>query len=91
MKAQLEQEDIQAIAQAVTEILRPVVERHDVSIVAVTAEQASIMLSCSEGHIRGMIKRGELPAARIGGIVRIPVHEVDRLLKDCIGGQNTGV
>jgi len=67
--------------------LRLATERRNVETIAVTAEQ----LSCSPGHVRNLIKRGELTPVKLGDALRIPVEAIRALINDGARGQNTGV
>ena len=71
--------------------LRLATERRNVETIAVTAEQAGIMLSCSAGHVRGLIKKGKLASVKIGDSLRIPVESIRALINEGVRGQNIGV
>lgn len=45
----------------------------------VTVRRASELLRCSSGTIRNLIRRGVLPAYRLGKVFRIAVADLERL------------
>jgi excisionase family DNA binding protein len=42
------------------------------------------LLSVSESHVRNLIRRGELPAVRLGRRIVVPAAAVDKLLDDTL-------
>ena len=51
----------------------------DLPVVATVAEVA-IILGCSQRHVRSLISEGVLGHCKLGRLVKIPRHEILRLL-----------
>lgn len=47
----------------------------------ITPDEAARLLKVSRWSIFRMVKRGELPAAKVGRLIRIPAAAVDDLAK----------
>jgi excisionase family DNA binding protein len=45
-----------------------------------TVREAADRLNTSEPHVRALIRRAELPAVRLGRLLRVPVSAVRRLV-----------
>jgi excisionase family DNA binding protein len=47
--------------------------------VLISISEVAVRLSVSEKTVRRLIARGELPAVRIGALIRVPVESIDTL------------
>jgi len=46
------------------------------------AADVALLIGCSEKHIRRLMRDGRIRIVRIGHLVRIPPHEVERIVKE---------
>jgi len=56
---------------------------------AVKPARAAVLLDCSRSKLYDAINRGEIRAIRIGGMLRIPLSEIQRLLATGDSGRDS--
>jgi excisionase family DNA binding protein len=58
----------------------------DDATIFLTVPEAARHLRCSQSEIYALIKRGELPAMRLGGMLRIPRSVLEKLAAEAVCG-----
>jgi excisionase family DNA binding protein len=56
--------------------------RKPASVIALDLNQAAEALNCSVGHLRRQVRKGDLPASRIGRKLVVEVAEIKRFLTE---------
>jgi excisionase family DNA binding protein len=81
MKLEIEQTDIEAIANRVAEILRPMLSntaRHNEKDALLDVAQLADYLNVSSSWIYDRIRENEMPHSKLGKYLRFRRHDIDK-------------
>ncbi|MFN7876437.1 MAG: helix-turn-helix domain-containing protein [Pirellula sp.] len=53
--------------------------KHQIVSEKLSIEQTAKVLNCSKVHVRNLISQGELPASKVGRLVRIDSADIDAM------------
>lgn len=84
MKLEIEQTDIEAIANRVTEILKPMLAnkaKHDDKDSLLNVAQLAAYLNVSKAWVYDQIRNNEIPHSKLGKYLRFRQQEIDKWIE----------